>query len=126
MECRDDARWRTGGTKQDRIDPWGLRRSGKLAERWQSLFRQELQHVQRRALRRWEQYWVDNSGGNIFFYGGLNDGMMDYWTDEIPQPSGPNLKRHLQFIKITPDKVRQFSRGGSTDGGKTWKPEYDF
>jgi len=77
------------------------------------------------ALKRWEQYWVDNSGGNIFFYGGLNDGVMDYWTDEIPQPSGPNLKRHLQFIKLTPDKVRQFSQG-STDGGKTWKPEYDF
>ena len=77
------------------------------------------------ARKRWEQYWVDNSGGNIFFYGGLNDGVMDYWTDEIPQPGGPNLKRHLQFIKLTPDKVRQFSQG-STDGGKTWKPEYDF
>jgi hypothetical protein len=35
------------------------------------------------------------------------------------------LKRRLQFIKLTPDKVRQFSQG-STDGGKTWKPEYDF
>lgn len=77
------------------------------------------------ALKRWEQYWVDNSAGNIFFYGGLKDGVMDYWTDEIPQPSGPPLKRHLQFFKIGSDKVRQFSQG-STDGGKTWKPEYDF
>ena len=77
------------------------------------------------ALRRWEQYWVDNSAGNIFFYGGLKDGVMDYWTDEIPQPSGPPLRRHLQFIKIGPDKVRQFSQG-SSDGGKTWTPEYDF
>jgi hypothetical protein len=50
---------------------------------------------------------------------------MDYWTDEIPQPSGPALKRHLQFTKLGPDKVRQFSQG-STDGGKTWTPEYDF
>lgn len=77
------------------------------------------------ALKRWEQYWVDNSAGNIFFYGGLKDGVMDYWTDEIPQPSGPPLKRHLQFFRLSPDKVRQFSQG-STDGGKTWKPEYDF
>lgn len=77
------------------------------------------------ALKRWEQYWVDNSAGNIFFYGGLKDGVMDYWTDEIPQPSGPPLKRHLQFFKLGPDKVRQFSQG-STDGGKTWRPEYDF
>src|SRR5215471_12166278 len=77
------------------------------------------------ALKRWEQYWVDNSAGNIFFYGGLQDGVMDYWTDEIPQAGGPPLKRHLQFFKLGPDKVRQFSQG-STDGGKTWKPEYDF
>jgi tetratricopeptide (TPR) repeat protein len=77
------------------------------------------------ALKRWEQYWVDNAGGNIFFYGGLKDGLMDYWTDEIPQPDGKKLKRHLQFIKLGPDKVRQFSQG-SNDGGKTWFVEYDF
>jgi tetratricopeptide (TPR) repeat protein len=77
------------------------------------------------ALKRWEQYWVDNSGGNIFFYGGLKDGVMDYWTDEIPQPDGTKLKRHLQFFPVGKDTVRQFSQG-STDGGKTWRVEYDF
>jgi tetratricopeptide (TPR) repeat protein len=77
------------------------------------------------ALKRWEQYWVDNAGGNIFFYGSLKDGVMDYWTDDIPQPDGQKLKRHLQFIKLEPDKVRQFSQG-SNDGGKTWFVEYDF
>ena len=77
------------------------------------------------ALKRWEQYWVDNVGGNIFFYGGLKDGVMDYFTDDIPQAGGPALKRHLQFIPMGADKVRQFSRG-STDGGKTWNVEYDF
>lgn len=77
------------------------------------------------ALKRWEQYWVDNTGGNIFFYGELKDGVMDYWTDDIPQPTGPALRRHLQFIPMGTDKVRQFSRG-STDGGKTWNVEYDF
>jgi tetratricopeptide (TPR) repeat protein len=77
------------------------------------------------AAKRWEQYWVDNTGGNIFFYGELKDGVMDYWTDEIPQLDGKKLKRHLQFIKLGPDKVRQFSQG-SNDGGKTWFVEYDF
>jgi tetratricopeptide (TPR) repeat protein len=77
------------------------------------------------ALKRWEQYWVDNTGGNIFFYGGLKDGVMDYWTDAIPQPDGKKLKRHLQFSKLGPDKVRQFSQG-SHDGGKIWFVEYDF
>jgi len=77
------------------------------------------------ALQRWEQYWVDNAGGNIFFYGGLKDGIMDYWTDELPQPDGKKLKRHLQFLKLGPDTVRQFSQG-SNDNGKTWFVEYDF
>ena len=77
------------------------------------------------ALKRWEQYWVDNAGGNIFFYGAWKDGIMDYWTDELPQPDGKRLKRHLQFIKLGPDTVRQFSQG-SNDNGKTWFVEYDF
>jgi hypothetical protein len=68
---------------------------------------------------------VDNVGGNIFFHGNLKDGIMDYWTDEIPQTDGKQLRRHLQFIPAGPDRVRQFSRG-SSDGGKTWQVEYDF
>jgi len=44
------------------------------------------------ALKRWEQYWVDNAV-HIFFYGELKDGIMDYWTDELPQPDGKKLKR---------------------------------
>jgi len=35
---------------------------------------------------------------------------MDYWTDEIPQPDGKKLKRHLQFIKLGPDKVRHSAK----------------
>lgn len=77
------------------------------------------------ALKRWEQYWVDNVGGNIFFHGELKDGVMDYWTDDVPQPDGTKLLRHLQFIPLNPDKVRQFSRG-SNDSGKTWHVEYDL
>ncbi len=76
-------------------------------------------------LKRWQQFWVDNVGGTISFYGGLKDGVMDFYTDNVAQPDGTKLKRHLQFFNLAPDKVRQFSQG-STDGGKTWKVEYDF
>lgn len=76
-------------------------------------------------LHRWEQFWNDNAGGMIHFYGNLKDGVMDYYTDEVPQKDGTKLKRHLQFIPMAPDKVRQFSQG-STDNGKTWNVEYDF
>jgi len=40
-------------------------------------------------------------------------------------PTEKKLKRRLQFIKLSPDTVRQFSRG-SNDDGKTWFVEYDF
>ena len=76
-------------------------------------------------MQQWEQYWVDNEGGVIFFRGALKDGVMDYWTDDVPQPDGTKLRRHLQFFNMAPDKVRQFSQG-STDGGRTWKVEYDL
>ncbi len=76
-------------------------------------------------LKRWEQYWVDNTGGNIFFHGNLQNGVMDYWTDDITQADGKLLRRHLQFFKLDADTVRQFSQG-SNDRGKTWSPEYDF
>lgn len=76
-------------------------------------------------LKRWEQYWVDNGAGVIFFHGTLKDGVMDYWTDDVPQPDGKVLRRHLQFFDLAPGKVRQFSQG-SNDGGKTWNVEYDL
>jgi tetratricopeptide (TPR) repeat protein len=76
-------------------------------------------------LKRWEQFWNDSAGGMIHFYGELSDGVMHFWTDEIPQKDGSKLRRHLQFIPSGNNKVRQFSQG-STDGGKTWKVEYDF
>jgi hypothetical protein len=97
-------------------------------ENWASLgngYAGKSYNVYNASLKRWEQFWVDNSGGMIHFYGGLKDGVMDYWTDDIPQPGGTKLRRHLQFFNQGPDKVRQFSQG-STDGGKTWKVEYDF
>jgi tetratricopeptide (TPR) repeat protein len=76
-------------------------------------------------LHRWEQYWVDNTAGTIFFYGNLKNGVMDYWTDDVPQVNGTSLRRHLQFFNLPEGKVRQFSQG-STDGGKTWNVEYDL
>jgi tetratricopeptide (TPR) repeat protein len=76
-------------------------------------------------LQRWEQYWVDNGAGTMFFYGHLKDGVMDYWTDDIPQPGGQTMCRHLQFFNVAPGQVRQFSQK-SMDGGKTWTVEYDL
>jgi hypothetical protein len=50
---------------------------------------------------------------------------MDYVTDDIPQPDGSKVRHHLQFFNIAPDRVRQFCQQ-SSDGGRTWKVEYDL
>ena len=97
-------------------------------ENWTSLgtpYAGKSYNVYNASLKRWEQFWVDNIGGMIHFYGGLKDGVMDYWTDDIPQSNGAKLRRHLQFFNEGPDKVRQLSQG-STDGGKIWRVEYDL
>ena len=75
--------------------------------------------------KRWEQFWVDNRGGMIHFYGNLSAGVMDFHTDDIPQADGKNLRRHLRFFNVSKDQVRQLSEG-STDNGSTWTVEYDF
>ena len=75
--------------------------------------------------KRWEQFWVDNQGGMIHFCGTLTTGVMDFYTDVIPQADGKALQRRLRFYNLGPDRVRQFSEG-STDDGKTWTVEYDF
>lgn len=97
-------------------------------ENWTSLgtgYTGKSYNIYNADLKRWEQFWVDNAGGLMHFYGALKDQVMDFYTDEIPQSDGTKLKRHLQFFNLGADKVRQFSQG-STDGGTTWKVEYDF
>jgi tetratricopeptide (TPR) repeat protein len=76
-------------------------------------------------LKRWEQFWVDNVGGMVHFYGSFANGVMDFYTDDVPQPDGTKARRHLQFFNQSADQVRQFSQI-SADTGKTWTVEYDL
>ena len=77
------------------------------------------------AKQRWEQTWVDARGGTVFFYGRLEQGVMDYWTEDIPAADSSRLRRHLRFFNLGPDRVRQLSEA-STDEGRTWKVQYDL
>ena len=98
-------------------------------ENWSSLgesgYAGKSYNVYNPELKRWEQFWVDNQGGMIHFYGQLSDGVMDFYTDAIPQADGKTLKRRLRFYNLGGQRVRQFSEG-SNDAGKTWTVEYDF
>ena len=99
-----------------------------IVENWtskNSLYAGKSYNVYNVAEKRWEQFWVDNSAGMIHFYGGLKDGVMDFYTQDQTQPDGTSNQRHLRFFPLAPDKVRQFSQA-SADHGKTWTDEYDF
>ena len=99
-----------------------------IVENWaskNSLYAGKSYNVYNVAEKRWEQFWVDNSAGMIHFYGGLKDGVMDFYTQDQAQPDGTSNQRHLRFFPLGPDKVRQFSQA-SADHGKTWTDEYDF
>ena len=74
--------------------------------------------------KRWEQIWVDAFGSLTKYSGGIKDGAMDYFADSV-NPQGKLVRLHLQFFKLSADKVRQFSQI-SSDGGKTWSAQYDF
>ena len=75
-------------------------------------------------LKKWIQDWVDSDSNGVHFEGGLENGVMSYFADSADAQGAP-IRRHMQFIKIDADHVRQFSQA-SSDGGKTWLPEYDF
>jgi tetratricopeptide (TPR) repeat protein len=75
-------------------------------------------------MKKWIQDWVDSQSNSVHFEGGLENGVMSYFADSADAQGAP-IRRHMQFIKIDADHVRQFSQA-SSDGGKTWLPEYDF
>lgn len=69
--------------------------------------------------KRWEQFWIDSSGARVIFTGGWNGSAMviqGNWA-------GPLVR--MTYSKNDDGSVRQFGEQ-STDGGKTWKPSFDF
>jgi tetratricopeptide (TPR) repeat protein len=74
-----------------------------VQENWKSLnslYSGKSYNIYDSALKRWEQYWVDNAGGNIFFHGELKDGVMDYYTDDLPQPSRAGVAAAFAIFQV--------------------------
>jgi hypothetical protein len=71
--------------------------------------------------KKWEQFWVSDSGGTIYFVGELVNGSMAYVEDAGPKTT---IQR-LTFTKMPDGRVRQLGEQ-SSDGGKTWTTGYDF
>lgn len=76
--------------------------------------------------KKWQQFWVDNTGSiTAYFDGHYEDNKMIMLTDNVKQPDGTYKIQKMTFFHLGPDKVRQFGES-STDGGKTWKTDFDL
>ena len=78
------------------------------------------------ARKRWQQYWVDNTGNIVeYFNGHYEDGKMIVETDNIKINDSTWQIQKMTFYNLSPDKVRQHGET-SKDGGKTWETSFDL
>ncbi len=77
------------------------------------------------ADRRWHQVWVDSDGTRLMLDGGLVDGKMVLGSD-APDPGKPGIvvKQKISWTPNPDGSVRQLWQV-STDGGATWRTEFD-
>jgi hypothetical protein len=77
--------------------------------------------------KRWEQFWVDNTGARHHYVGQARDGNVYYEAEGVRAggPSSPPGKARMTFFNQGKDEVRQLGEQ-STDGGKTWSVTYDL
>ncbi len=74
--------------------------------------------------KRWEQYWVDESGSTTYYLGHLENGNMVFLSDNF-DPTGKPAKLRMTFFNLGPDKVRQFGEI-SSDNDATWQTSFDL
>ncbi len=76
------------------------------------------------VLRKWRQTWVDAAGSVGEFAGTFAEGAMRF-EGETHTREGRRVLRRMTLAPESADRVRQHSEA-STDGGRTWRPHYDF
>lgn len=78
------------------------------------------------AKQKWQQYWVDNTGGvTEYFNGHYEDNKMIVETGNEKQADGSYKIQKMTFYNLEQDKIRQHGES-STDEGKTWKTDFDL
>jgi hypothetical protein len=68
--------------------------------------------------KKWQQTWVDNSGGYLDFIGGWQDDKMI--LSRSFQVKGKTIMQRMVWYKISDNKF-DWNWEGSKDGGKTWQ-----
>ena len=72
--------------------------------------------------QQWRQTWTDSTNAHVDFHGAFKNGVM---TITGEWGGGPGSLTRMSYSKEADGAVRQFGET-STDGGKTWKPSFDF
>jgi hypothetical protein len=73
----------------------------------------------------WRQFWVGQGGGVTDYSQSEWHGSSLTFMAHSRTPNGSEFIQRLTFTPLDGGVVRQFAEG-STDGGKTWSPFYDF
>jgi hypothetical protein len=77
-------------------------------------------------LGQWRQTWMDSAGSRVQLDGGFHGGVMTItgtWANFIAP--GQDALVRMNYQKLPDGEVRQWAQS-SVDGGKTWKPSFDF
>ena len=78
------------------------------------------------ATKKWQQYWVDNTGSiTQYFNGHYEDGKMILQTENEKANDTLWQIQKMTFYHLSPDKVRQHGET-SSDAGKTWVTSFDL
>jgi hypothetical protein len=80
-------------------------------------------NVYNAAKGKWQQTWVDNSGGVLELTGDYKDDQMRF-TGETKGAGGKVTLERLTFTRLGDGRVRQFWEQ-SADGGRTWTVVFD-
>ena len=95
-----------------------------ILENWSGLGSQGKSfNAYNQALKKWQQYWVDDSGVTTLYTGEVIGNQMRYVADAGLQ-NGQQARR-MTFTKLADGRVRQLGET-SSDDGKTWTVAYDL
>ncbi len=76
------------------------------------------------AAKEWRQTWIDSSGEYTDYRGGWTGRAMVLLADSATAAGKP-MQMRMTYSRGDAGTVRQ-TGFNSTDGGKTWTPDYDF
>ncbi|MEO0470522.1 MAG: hypothetical protein AAF206_12930 [Bacteroidota bacterium] len=74
--------------------------------------------------KQWRQTWIDNQGGHLLLFGGMEDGNMVLFSEPTPDGKGNLVINRITWTPNDDGTVRQHWEV-SKDDKKTWQTAFD-